>query len=64
MNKVETEWRMELKKIENLVLTAYIGEIDSLYLTSTANNLDIHFYQLFGYHKKYHFDQYRKLLIK
>ena len=25
--------------------------------------MDIHFYQLFGYYKKYHFDQYRFLLI-
>ena len=63
MNKVETEWRMELKKIENRVLTAYIGEIDSLYLPAAGNSVDIHFYQLFGYQKKYHFDQYRLLLI-
>jgi hypothetical protein len=55
--------RMELKKIENRVLTAYIGDIDSIYLPASGNPVDIHFYQLFGYHKKYHFDQYRFLLI-
>jgi hypothetical protein len=54
---------MELKKIENRVLTAYIGDIDSIYLPASGNPVDIHFYQLFGYHKKYHFDQYRFLLI-
>jgi len=54
---------MELKKIENHVLTAYIGEIDNIYLPASNNPVDIHFYQLFGYHKKYHFDQYRFLLI-
>jgi hypothetical protein len=55
--------RMELKKIENRVLTAYIGDIDSIYLPASGNPVDIHFYQLFGYYKKYHFDQYRFLLI-
>jgi len=55
--------RMELNKIENHVLTAYIGEIDSIFLPTSGNPVDIHFYQLFGYHKKYHFDQYRFLLI-
>lgn len=55
--------RMELKKIENHVLTAYIGDIDSVFLPASGNPVDIHFYQLFGYHKKYHFDQYRFLLI-
>jgi len=55
--------KMELKKIENHVLTAYIGEIDSIYLPESRNAVDIHFYQLFGYYKKYHFDQYRFLLI-
>ena len=55
--------RMELKKIENRVLTVYIGDIDSVYLPASGNPVDIHFYQLFGYHKKYHFDQYRFLLI-
>jgi len=55
--------RMELKKIENHVLTAYIGEIESIYLPASGTPVDIHFFQLFGYHKKYHFDQYRFLLI-
>jgi hypothetical protein len=55
--------RMGLKKIENHVLTAYIGDIDSVFLSESGNPVDIHFYQLFGYHKKYHFDQYRFLLI-
>lgn len=55
--------RMELKKIENHVVTAYIGDIDSIFLPPSGNAVDIHFYQLFGYHKKYHFDQYRFLLI-
>ena len=55
--------KMELKKIENHVLTTYIGDIDSIFLQSSGNAVDIHFFQLFGYHKKYHFDQYRFLLI-
>jgi hypothetical protein len=55
--------RIELKKIENHVLTAYIGDIDSIYLPASGTPVDIHFYQLFGYNKKYHFDQYRFLLI-
>jgi hypothetical protein len=55
--------RIELKMIENRVLTAYIGEIDNIYLLASGNPVDIHFYQLFGYHKKYHFDQYRFFLI-
>ena len=55
--------RMELKKIENHVLTAYIGDIDSIFLPASENAVDIHFFQLFGYYKKYHFDQYRFLLI-
>jgi hypothetical protein len=55
--------RIELKKIENRVLTAYIGEIDNIYLSASVTPVDIHFYQLFGYHKKYHFDQYRFFLI-
>ena len=60
---VNESTRIELKKIENHVLTAYIGEIDSIYLSASSNPVDIHFYQLFGYYKKYHFDQYRFLLI-
>ena len=60
---VQTEGRMELKKIKNNLLTVYIGELDSLYLKSDNNAVDIHFYQLFGFHKKYHFDQYRFLAI-
>ena len=55
--------RLELKKIDNHVLTAYIGDIESIFLQRSNNPVDIHFYQLFGYHKKYHFDQYRFLLI-
>jgi hypothetical protein len=55
--------RMQLIKIENHVLTAYIGEIDNIYLPASNNAVDIHFYQLFGFYKKYHFDQYRFLLI-
>ena len=54
---------IELKKIENHVLTAYIGDINSIYLPASGNAVDIHFFQLFGFHKKYHFDQYRFLLI-
>ena len=54
---------MMLKKIENHVLSAYIGEINSIYLPASGNAVDIHFFQLFGFHKKYHFDQYRFLLI-
>jgi hypothetical protein len=60
---VSENTKMHLKKIENHVLTAYIGEIDSIYLPSSNNPVDIHFYQLFGFYKKYHFDQYRFLLI-
>jgi len=63
MNNMEPGLRMELKKIENYLLTTYIGEIDNIYLMSSENPVDIHFYQLFSYHKKYHFDQYRFLLI-
>ena len=55
--------RMELKKIENHVLTVYIRDIESIYLPASETPVDIHFFQLFGYHKKYHFDQYRFLLI-
>ena len=55
--------KMELNKIENHVLTAYIGEINNIFLPPSGNPVDIHFFQLFGYHKKYHFDQYRFLLI-
>jgi hypothetical protein len=55
--------RIILKKIENNILTAFVADIDSIYLSKSENLLDIHFYQLFGYHKKYHFDQYRLLLI-
>jgi hypothetical protein len=54
---------MMLKKIENHVLSAYIGDINSIYLPASGNAVDIHFFQLFGFHKKYHFDQYRFLLI-
>lgn len=60
---VNQNTRMELKKIENRVLTAYIGDIDSVYLPEAGTPVDIHFHQLFGYRKKYHFDQYRFLLI-
>ena len=60
---VNENTKIQLKKIENHVLTAYIGEIDSIYLSASSNPVDIHFYQLFGYYKKYHFDQYRFLLI-
>jgi hypothetical protein len=60
---VNENTKIELKKIENHVLTAYIGEIDNIYLPSSNNPVDIHFYQLFGFYKKYHFDQYRFLLI-
>ena len=63
MTNLEQGARMELKKIENHVLTAYIGEIDSIYLPASVTPVDIHFFQLFGYNKKYHFDQYRFLLI-
>jgi hypothetical protein len=52
-----------LKKIENHVLTTYIADIESIYLPKSGNLVDIYFYQLFGFHKKYHFDQYRLLLI-
>ena len=52
-----------LKKIDNHVLTTYIADIDSIFLSKSENLVDIHFYQLFGYYKKYHFDQYRLLLI-
>lgn len=52
-----------LKKIDNHVLSTYIVDIDSIYLHESEILSDIHFYQLFGYYKKYHFDQYRLLLI-
>jgi hypothetical protein len=60
---VQIEGRMELKNIKNNLLTVYIGELDNIYLKSDNNAVDIHFYQLFGFHKKYHFDQYRFLAI-
>jgi hypothetical protein len=60
---VQTDGRIELKNIKNNLLTVYIGELDSLYLKSDNNILDIQFYQLFGFYKKYHFDQYRFLVI-
>jgi hypothetical protein len=60
---VSENTKMKLIKIENHVLTAYIGEINNIYLQASNNPVDIHFYQLFGFYKKYHFDQYRFLLI-
>jgi hypothetical protein len=60
---IQIDGRMELKNIKNNLLTVYIGELDSLYLKSDNNAVDIHYYQLFGFHKKYHFDQYRFLAI-
>jgi hypothetical protein len=60
---INSSGRIILKKIDNNVLTTYFEDIDSIYLPKSGNLLDIHFYQLFGYNKKYHFDQYRLLLI-
>lgn len=55
--------RIILKKIQNNILSTYVADIESIYLPKSENLVDIHFYQLFGYQKKYHFDQYRLLLI-
>ena len=49
-----------LNSVNNTVYEVIVPELNDIYLSDTN---DKEFVELFGFKKKYHFDQYRKLLI-
>ena len=64
---IEENKEFELKSIKNNIIhnnvMENIVELDSILIKSEVSTTDISFFQLFGFHKKYHFDQYRLLII-